>query len=176
MEQKLDGIFALLSNNGQISKEAGPTRPTVTMPEPMTPAFSDSFISRLSPPLRTEPQKKISPLFADFAFPSWTSDDLQDVISKGLVNFDEAEESVRYFQTKAPNFPFVLVSPQTSLDLLRRERPFLLLSILAFGTQKNQSLQNKLEVELRESLSKRVIVNGEKSLDILQGLLIYLTW
>jgi hypothetical protein len=176
MEQKLEGIFALLSNNSQIGKESNPTQGAASIAEPMTPAFSDSFLSRLSPPLRAEPQNNIFPHFAGVSFPNWSSDDLQDVISKGVVDFEQAEESVRFFQTKAPNFPFVLVSPQTSLDLLRREHPFLLLSILAFGAQANLALQNKLELELRESLSKKVIVNGERSLDLLQGLLIYLTW
>lgn len=63
-----------------------------------------------------------------------------------------------------------------TLDSLRREKPFLLLSILSSAASSNEKLQSQLELELRESLSRRVIVHGEKSLDLLQGVLVYLTW
>ena len=70
----------------------------------------------------------------------------------------------------------MLVRPGTSLNTIRRERPFLLLAILAFATQAKPKLQEQIELEVRESLSKRVVVNMEKSLDVLQGLLVYLAW
>lgn len=83
---------------------------------------------------------------------------------------------MRIFQSKASNFPFVLVPPKMTLDSLRREKPFLLLSILTFAAFSNEKLQLKLELELRQSLSKRIIVDSEKSLDLLQGVLVYLAW
>lgn len=63
-----------------------------------------------------------------------------------------------------------------NLDTLRRERPFFLLATLSFSAHKNEKIQDQLEIELRESLSRMVIVNCEKIIDILQGILVYLAW
>jgi len=101
---------------------------------------------------------------------------INDVIGRGIVSFEKAQACLDYFQTHVSGFPFVVVHRHTTLDLLRREKPFLLLGILAMATEMDSKLQDRLETELRENLSRRVILNGETSLDLLQGLLLYLTW
>ncbi|TVY24608.1 Transcriptional regulator [Lachnellula hyalina] len=103
-------------------------------------------------------------------------DDLQDVISRGLVTLEKAEESVQHFRSTASNSPFVIISPGTSIDYLRRQKPFLLLNVLAMATVNNMKLQKLLDQEIRDTLGRRVFMSGEKSLDLLQGILIYLTW
>lgn len=108
-------------------------------------------------------------------FPSTNIDDIQDVISRGIVDFDKAEESLRLFQSNARFFPFVVVSLRMSLESLRRKKPFLLLSILTVGAKKHSKVQKALELELRGLLSKNIMHNGKKSLDLLQSLLVYLS-
>lgn len=103
-------------------------------------------------------------------------DDLQDVISRGIITLEKAENSLRYFRTTAANSPFVIIPPDTSLDYLRRQKPFLLLTILAMAAIDNIRLQNLLDQEIRDTLGRRVFSSGERSLDLLQGILIYLTW
>jgi hypothetical protein len=93
-----------------------------------------------------------------------------------MVSFEKAEESIRLFQSNTRFFPFVVVPPGTSLDSLRRNKPFLLLSILTFGAKKDFKLQKALELELRKLLSKNIMLNGKKSLDLLQSVLVYLSW
>ena len=183
MEEKLDGLMALLASR-QAGKETSPSESSsapsqppaaVSPPETALQAFphpisssvssvsfsrSDDFRSQQSMPV--------------FTFPAF--DQFNDVISRGIISTNQAEKSIRYFQSRALHFPFVLVPPKMSLDALRRERPFLLLSLLSFAAHHNEKLQLRLELELRESLSKRVIVNCEKSLDVLQGVLVYLAW
>lgn len=183
MEQRLDGILALLSSNQQNGKDAPaaiaptspmrPSPPVLSLQKIQNSVSSETIMSRQSPnseTLRASHQSQV------FSFPDLAFDELADVISKGIVEFAQAEESVRFFQTKAVNFPFVVVPPPMTLDSLRRERPFLLLSILSFSAQSNIKLQSVLELELREALSRKFVVNGEKSLDLLQGILVYLTW
>ncbi|EXJ70962.1 uncharacterized protein A1O5_05955 [Cladophialophora psammophila CBS 110553] len=111
-----------------------------------------------------------------FQFSNIVFDGFHDAISKGYVSFEQAEVSLQIFRGQACNFPFVVIDPTIGLDIFRRKRPFLLLSILTFAAQSNLALQQKLETELKESLSRRLIVEGEKSLDLLQGLLVYLNW
>jgi len=183
MEQRLDGILALLSSNPQNSKDAPaaiaptspmqPSAPALSLQKIQSSVSSETVMSRQSPnseTLRASHQPQV------FSFPDLGFDELGDVISRRIIEFAQAEESVRFFQTKVVNFPFIVVPPPMTLDSLRRERPFLLLSILSFSAQSNIKLQSVLEVELRETLSRKVIVNGEKGLDLLQGILVYLTW
>lgn len=99
------------------------------------------------------------------------------MISKSIITFDLAEEFLNDFKEKyQASFPFVVVPEHMSLDMLRRERPFLLLSVLTCAAQNQFKLQDALELELRESLGRKVHVLGEKSLDLLQGVLVYLAW
>jgi hypothetical protein len=183
MEERLDGLMALLT-----SKQAGeqaspsetssaPSQPPIALSPPETglqafthPISSSVSLVSFSGSEDFRPQQSL-PVFA---FPNF--DQFNDAISKGLVSITQAEKSVRYFQSRASHFPFVLVPPKWTLDSLRRERPFLLLSILSFAAHHNEKVQLRLELELRESLSKKVIVHCEKSLDLLQGVLLYLAW
>jgi hypothetical protein len=173
MEQKLDSLYALLSTGTESAKEH--TAPPMAVQTDLPPEFSfEPNSSYQSGPFPCH--RKTNQQFPIFSLPFLVFDDIQDVISKGIVSFEKAEASIRLFRTKASNFPFVVIPPQSSLDTLRREKPFLLLTILAFGAQSNCKLQGNLEVEILETLGKKVFVGGEKSLDILQGLLVYLTW
>jgi hypothetical protein len=123
-------------------------------------------------PSNVQPLTSMTPLSS----PWLKFDESQDAIGKGIITYDKAEALLRGYGTHAPNFPFIVFSPTVSLDFLRREKPFLLLSILTMASTSNQALQDLLEAELRETLGRKVIFNGEKSLDLLQGLLIYLAW
>jgi hypothetical protein len=100
----------------------------------------------------------------------------QDVIGTGIISLDAAEKLLQEYRTHVPHFTFVAISQHDSLKSLRREKPFLLLSILATSSRCHKQLQDKLEKEVRKDLGQRVIVQGDKSLDLLQGLLVYLAW
>jgi hypothetical protein len=183
MEEKLDGLMALLAAR-QAGEEASPSNTSsapsqppraVSPPQTELQAFTHPISSSVSSVSlsRSENFRSQQPLPV-FSFPNFPQ--FNDAISKGLVSATQAEKSVQYFQSRASHFPFVLVPSKWTLDSLRRERPFLLLSILSFAAHHNEKLQLRLELELRESLSKKVIVNCEKSLDLIQGVLVYLAW
>ena len=163
MEEKIDGILARLSSNTDLA-----VRP------PASRRMSRNAANSYRSPESTT--YDIPFKLPKFQFSNVVFDDFQDSISKGCITFEQAEVSLQAFRTEAANFPFVVVDPTIPLDILRLKRPFLLLSILAFSAQWNVPLQSKLEMELKESLCKRVIMDGEKSLDLLQGLLVYLNW
>jgi hypothetical protein len=172
MEEKLDSLMSLLSSSKAES--------AIPIPEPAVHHYpSPSGIRSMhliGHQNGTWPKLSQQPVIFP-PIPLYPpSDRPQDVISQGIIEFRVAEEYVRVFKSKANTFPFVVIPPHISLGTLRRERPFLLLSILAFGSNGNARLQNQLDLELREMLSRKIIVNGETSLDMLQGLLVYLTW
>ncbi|RDL34975.1 uncharacterized protein BP5553_06906 [Venustampulla echinocandica] len=178
MEERLDDLVALLTPNAQATKQVATQSGLATIsPLKITDQALSTLLPLEAPQLRSQdfsvPQHYYP---STFSFADVVLGDLPDPISKSIISFEQAENSIQVFRSKAARFPFVLVSSQMSLDSLRRERPFLLLSILTFASQKNAKIQDQLELELKEYLSKKVIVNGEKSLDLLQGLLVYLAW
>lgn len=176
MEQKLDGLMALLNSQG---RALDPT-PSIT-PPPVDTLDCENFDEPSSILLNMSNQRHqilSNPhQFSLFSLPKSTVDIVGDVISKDIISYDLAAEYLQYYRTKSKYFPFVIISPHESLDSLRRERPFLLLAVLAMSAiLSSTKLQKTLDLELRENLSRRTIVNGEKSLDLLQGLLVYLVW
>lgn len=173
MEQKIESLYAILSTS-QTSK-AFPDPLAISHDSP--PTHEPASHVQLTPSYHSAPaERHVSHHFPVFSLPLSSFDDIRDVISRGIVNFDKAQEFLELYRLKVATFPFVVVGPSVSLESLRRERPFLLLAILAYGAQDDSELQRVLETEIRETCSKRCIVNGEKSMDLLQGLLVYLAW
>lgn len=98
----------------------------------------------------------------------------QDVISKGLLDADEANQLLADFNVVSAEFPLIVLPFGPDLECLRWERPCLLLAALTACARDH--LQTQLEAEFRKMLADRVILRAEKSIDLLQGLLVFLTW
>lgn len=57
---------------------------------------------------------------------------MNDVVGRGLVSEEKARQLLdEYMTTTGQLFPFVLLPPTVTLSSMRRERPFVLLAILA---------------------------------------------
>ncbi|KGO65950.1 hypothetical protein PITC_021510 [Penicillium italicum] len=80
------------------------------------------------------------------------------------------------FRGMASYFPFVWLSSAWTAASMAEDRPFLLLAVAAAASSKYCHLQDALNRKFKESLSQRVIIAGEKDLDLLQGLLVHLAW
>ncbi|CAI7582779.1 unnamed protein product [Penicillium palitans] len=80
------------------------------------------------------------------------------------------------FRGMVSYFPFVRLSDTWTAASMAEDRPFLLLAVVAAASSKYCHLQDALIRQLKESLSQRVIIAGEKDLDLLQGLLVHLAW
>lgn len=87
----------------------------------------------------------------------------------------QAEDALAKFRTWLPNFPFVHLPPAMTAAALRTERPFLWLSIMTFSVTSYQQHQY-LRERVRREISERVIINHERTMDILLGLIAYLGW
>ncbi|KAL5084792.1 hypothetical protein Trisim1_011461 [Trichoderma cf. simile WF8] len=147
VEEKIDGLVTLISSIS--AKSAAREVQSATNADSAT-SLAASTCTTLSPTAR------------------------QDVVAKGILTTDEAKQLLADFAAASEEFSPVLLPPEASLDYLRLERPCLFLAILTACARDH--LQARLEVEFRKMLADRVIVNAEKNLDLLQGLLVYLTW
>ncbi|KAH8690039.1 hypothetical protein BGW36DRAFT_306914 [Talaromyces proteolyticus] len=86
------------------------------------------------------------------------------------------EHLLNRFRGMAPYFPFVRLSHSWTAASMAEDRPFLLLAAVAAASSKYCHLQDALIRQFKESLSQRVVMAGEKDLDLLQGLLVHLAW
>lgn len=90
--------------------------------------------------------------------------------------FDEANLLLNQWRDQmAPFFPFIIVPPSLSAKDLQRDRPYLLKSILAVASR-DCAQQFALGKWLVRQLAERMVVSGERNLDLLLGLLTYTGW
>lgn len=72
-------------------------------------------------------------------------------------------------------FPFVSVPAKSTVDL-RREHPCLFKAMITVASWQNRSLQNRRGEDLTRDLTFRLLIEGEKSLDLLQAMLVRWIW
>lgn len=80
-----------------------------------------------------------------------------------------------YAKMMIPMCPFVPIPSHITVEDLRRERPFLHLNISMIACP-NPERQRELSKAVKEYISDRIIMQGQRSLDLLQGLLVHLVW
>ena len=101
-----------------------------------------------------------------------------DKDSAALRNLDTAgvEKYLITFSHQQPYFPYVIVPRAASVEHMIQTRPMLLLATLTASSGGDEIVQASCDVNFRTFLAKKVIVQGDRSLDLLQGLLVYLAW
>ncbi|CVK95484.1 related to cercosporin resistance protein [Fusarium mangiferae] len=100
-----------------------------------------------------------------------------DVVDRGFLNLTEAQSLLDNYRSKAiEHFPFVPISSETTVASLRTTKPFLFMCIMATMKFDNCSIQRQIGEEIRNQAHQRVLMQSESTLEILQGLLIYLAW
>jgi hypothetical protein len=72
-------------------------------------------------------------------------------------------------------FPFVILPKDCSCQELTLHRPILMFAVLTVASYESTSLQQTLSREFRK-VAMAKILNGEKSLDLLQGILVFIAW
>ncbi|GAB1311438.1 hypothetical protein MFIFM68171_01648 [Madurella fahalii] len=87
----------------------------------------------------------------------------------------EAEECLRIFRASLNHFPFVYIPASMTAARMRQDRPVLWLCILGMAT-KSASRQKALGAKIRSVFAEKLIVQHERSLDVLLGLLAYMGW
>ncbi|KAI1779255.1 hypothetical protein F4818DRAFT_438041 [Hypoxylon cercidicola] len=96
---------------------------------------------------------------------------------KPLFNLDSAANLLEMFRSMLPHCPCLVLPEDVEVRSMAREMPFVLLAILAV-TSCSTSLQNHslYDEEFRKILGLKFVAGGERSLELLQGLLIYCSW
>jgi hypothetical protein len=96
--------------------------------------------------------------------------------SEGRLNKSPDELLDIFRRDMAHQAPFISVPVQMSAPALSRERPFLYRAIMTVASYHDSVHQLQMGQELVRYIMEHLIVLGEKSLDLLQGLLVYINW
>ncbi|THC90614.1 hypothetical protein EYZ11_009929 [Aspergillus tanneri] len=101
-----------------------------------------------------------------------------DVIDRGLVSVEVATEAFnRYTSEMADKIPMVIFPTGTTMQDVRRRKPLVLHAIVAAAVGPIQpDLHIPLVNDFYKVIADRIIVRGEKSLELMQGLLVTCNW
>ncbi|KAI0379076.1 hypothetical protein F5Y04DRAFT_260331 [Hypomontagnella monticulosa] len=96
---------------------------------------------------------------------------------KPRFNLDSAEKLLESFRSMLPHCPCIVLPDDADVRSMARDMPFVLLALLAV-TSCSTSLQGHslYDEEFRKILALKFVAGGERSLESLQGLLIYCSW
>ena len=91
------------------------------------------------------------------------------------ISFVHMQMLVDTYRTMSDFFPFVTLPKEFSCRDLLQQRPMLMFAVLTVASYDSVLLQLTLSREFRKVVTVKVM-NGEKSLDLLQGLLVFIAW
>lgn len=137
----------------------------------------------IDPPLPVPPQQPLRKLIRDTSSDYCGSSHIPSAIqpislipSHLELSSTEAENSLQHFRTHSTKYlPFIVIPPDTRVCEFRKENPFWWLTI-AMATAKTTSRQIALGLHIRQILGQKILVQGERNLDLLWGLLTYIAW
>ncbi|OAL20505.1 hypothetical protein AYO22_08806 [Fonsecaea multimorphosa] len=102
---------------------------------------------------------------------------LNAYLDQFIKSGDETQLMIDVFRNELmPYFPFVIIAPDVRLDELRGKKPFLLLVIMMVACRHDVPRQTAIGKAIKEIMGQKMMTQGEQSLDLLQGLLVYLAW
>lgn len=100
-----------------------------------------------------------------------------DIVDRGLVTLDKAADLfARYKESMVRHLPAVVFPPRMTVLELRRTRPYLFLAVMAAASSEVHGLQRVLHKELMLLFAHKVVVAGEKNLELVQALQVAVIW
>lgn len=189
LEQKLDGLVTLLTSTQrqqaveQNSNASDCTSTSIAQTEAVAEYVgSHSQSCHLSgPPVLQSLFAQTTP---DVSLPSVaaSSDFSSNSQAESIVDFSPTSQDAnivlqRFRNGNSSYFPFIAIPHTVSGDQLREERPFLYRCIYAIArldpSQQNPREQSNEGKAIIKEIAERMYVNGERSLELLLGILVY---
>ncbi|KAM0283128.1 hypothetical protein ACHAQH_002609 [Verticillium albo-atrum] len=100
-----------------------------------------------------------------------------DVVDRGVLSMDKATALfARYNDKMAGHLPAVVFPADMTADELRGTKPVLFLAILAAASSESSVLQRQLVRETMQILAEKIVITGEKSLELVQAIQVTVIW
>ncbi|KAL6702475.1 hypothetical protein ACN47E_001630 [Coniothyrium glycines] len=174
LEKRVESLIDLITvNNGgstATSKDHNHSTERSNDPEPpqLTPPTTGPSSNTSNDGIKP-PSISVDP-FEMGSFPPY------DPIKAGVISEERANRLVSEFKNSfTSNFPFVVLDDDATASTLRHQQPFLLHAVLAVASYETPVIQCVLGDEFRRQIAQTV-EHSCRSLEILQGLLVYLAW
>ncbi|KAL2011635.1 hypothetical protein VTN00DRAFT_4353 [Thermoascus crustaceus] len=184
LEQKLDNLVTLLTSSQTVELSDSQTSTIHSAP----PSDSPAQISSVPVSVSNTSHASRSPALC-FSSEEATETGITPPIvvekrpaqkapaSNHISLLSDEDSYLDIFRTHmAGHFPFVVIDKGISAQDLKRNKPFLFRTVIMAASYKDVSQQTALGKEIIEYLSRRLLIEGEKNLDLLQGLLVYMSW
>ncbi|KAI1734805.1 hypothetical protein F4680DRAFT_330712 [Xylaria scruposa] len=172
-EHFLDSLVDSGDEDEQQVNEDIPTLASGDMPEHKTFSFND--MSSSSPSL-----SGMNSSWGESSAEYLAKQKSKPMLNLGIkpqFNLDSATKLLASFRNMLPHLPCLVLPEDADVRSLARSSPFILLAILAV-TSCSSSLQGHslYDEEFRKVLGLKFVAGGERSLELLQGVLIYCCW
>lgn len=109
---------------------------------------------------------------------TYTGKDGKDVIDSGLISMATARQLFETYKTDLfPHYPLVAIPYATTAEDMRQTKPVLFLATIAAASGKEHpDLSALLDKEVLHSYATKTLIQSEKSLELVQALLISAVW
>ncbi|CAG8900629.1 unnamed protein product [Penicillium egyptiacum] len=133
-----------------------------------TPSSSHNNGTSVNPPHR--------PLYKWAGYPKINGVSCPELLLECGLSIDAADGLLSRFRTMTSYFPFFMVPSHATVLTMCNEQPFVLVAALAAATSSDKKLQKSLGDKFRTCALHTIMVHNERSLDLLNGILVYLAW
>ncbi|KAK7420106.1 hypothetical protein QQX98_002969 [Neonectria punicea] len=185
LEEKLDDLVSILrasqGTNQQQQQQSPPTGPTPLFPSPSAalPSRLDSLAAAATSSTTQSYSSSIphayNPSNSVESSINSVSPDINETYRLPEPTPAEAEIYFRKFQEWLKNFPFMVLPHDATAASLRESYPFLWLCIMNITSM--STLQTSIMKErIRQEIATRIVVDHERTMDLLLGLIAYLAW
>ncbi|KAF2823162.1 hypothetical protein CC86DRAFT_329762 [Ophiobolus disseminans] len=125
--------------------------------------FGDSEDSSHAPESLFQPSKRAEP-------------PIENELLQQLLADHEADALLSEFRLMSTSFPFVIIPPGMTAHDLHVERPMLFLAVIMTASWREHQRQMMLDTVFRRELAERTIISPQRTLGLVQSLLVYLSW
>ena len=189
LEQKLDGLVTLLTTS-QPTLQTTSENQACTVSLPRSPVSCDSNQSTAGPSTaatqsiisdETNPVESVNDGVAQFDLQCTVSAANLPIVTQEVsrVEPDERQAEILLLEFRSnmtEQFPFVVIRPEETSRSLRSEKPLLWKAIMVAAAHGNCDRQLSLGASLMEDITTRLLFRAEKSLHLLQALLVFIAW
>jgi hypothetical protein len=186
LEHKLDGLLSAIQHIQANSSAPSPSQPQVNNSEaPSAPVPTQYRDQTEHTDLRLAPiadndasdRRNSAASGSSLSLPPVEQVEGLELIPGVQITYLEAERALKeYTLAYYPHFPFVPIRPGLTAYDFNRRQPFLFRTIVQVSMPQSPHTQKSFKRWFRERIAQLVLVDQEKRLELLQALLVYLSW
>lgn len=167
LEAKLDGIMSLLHASRELQQQATPPS-TITSPPSREMPLEPQDVSPL--PIFHDPRMSCSAFLSPGGL-------MFEIVPGFRISAEEADSILDLYRSQySPKFPFVPIAPEITASELFERRPFLFRIIIQIIAPQSAATQRDVTIWVREQIAQHVLIEQDKRLELLQGLLLFISW